>query len=159
MDARSALSPLLAALAVGTSGCGGSGGPERQTQANTTPKDRAPEARLSRPVEPRCGAEGLAAPVISRAASGWRLVYTYPRNAPREALPGEPTVISLDERHPRSQRVKYPNSRVLRLAGREVDVVRQNDNFIAQWVTKRARYNVITDASRERLERLVRCTP
>ena len=128
------------------------------TQTKTVGKDTRSAPSLPRPIEPRCGVEGLATPSISRAGPGWRLVYTYPTNAPRPPRPGEPSVISLDERHHKSRPVTYEDQKVVRVEGAKVDLVAKKGSIVAQWVTDEARYVVIMDGSRRRLERLVACT-
>lgn len=156
---RGAITGLAAALALAALGCGGSDSdePDKPVQPPVSPTT----AGLPKPFYPSCGVESFGPPRVTRAGpGGWRLFYAL-ANPPQDASSGRVTTqLSLDERPPDSQRVRYANARTIEIAGRRVDIFEFNQTWTAQWVTKRARYvGLSAGGGNAVLKRVVRCTP
>lgn len=155
-----------AASAFGVCGCGGSdSGTEAERAQGTTAEEpaaaRGDDRALPRALFPRCGVDTFATPTVTRSPhGGWRVVYSYPTRAPRRPAKGQTSVLSLAERPPESTRLRYANARTIRVRGRRVDLTGGQGSWVAQWVTKRARYVAIANGeSTAVLRKVIACTP
>jgi hypothetical protein len=93
---------------------------------------------------------------------GWRVLYTYPKRAPRAASPDDTTLLSIEERPPSSMPVHYSkHPRHIRVGRRTVEVYAGQGVLVGQWTSARARYVAIMNGARaeRRLREVITCVP
>jgi hypothetical protein len=157
---------LVTAVAVAAAaGCGSSdkSGTTGASNGQSTqpPTSTLPDA-LPAALRPRCGVERFGKPQVTPNTQfgGWRLLYVLPGAKKRAPRPGEITTFAIEERPPKSARVRYKGETRARVHGRVVDFAPTKNSFTAQWVGKSARYVVIGDGSGTAfVKRLVACLP